>query len=64
MKKFFLSVEFQGFFKEILRMIQGRFRAVQMKFPWCFKKVSRVLQKVFGVLRALQGCVKKVSRMF
>ena len=49
MKEFFFSQEFQGFFKEVLRMIQGRFRAVQMKFPWCFKKVSSVLQKVFGV---------------
>ena len=41
--------DFEGFFKEVLRMIQGRFRAVQMKFPWCCKKVSRALQKVFGM---------------
>ena len=40
---------FKGFFKEVLKMIQGRFRSVQMKFPWCFNKVSSVLQKVFGV---------------
>ena len=39
--------EFEGFFKEVLRMIQGRFRAVKMKFPWCHKKVSRVLQGCF-----------------
>ena len=28
--------EFQGCFKEVLRIIQVSFRAVYMKFPWCF----------------------------
>ena len=32
-----------------------------MKFPWCFKKVSRVLQKVFSVF---QGLVESISRVF
>ena len=35
-------------------MIQGCFRAVLMKFPWCLKKPSRVLQKKFLV------CFKEV----
>ena len=40
---------FQGYFKEVLMKIQGHFRAVLMKFSWCFKKISRGLQKVFSV---------------
>ena len=41
-----------------------------MKFPWCFKKVSSVLQKSFwcgslrGVLKAFQAFFKKLARMF
>ena len=38
---------FKGVLREFLEIIQGSFRAVQMQFPWCFKKVSRVLQKCF-----------------
>ena len=32
-----------------------------MKFSWCFKNVSRVLQKVFSVF---QGLVESISRVF
>ena len=41
-----------------------------MEFPWCLKKVSRVLQKssqcgsLRGVLRAFQWCLKAVSMEF
>ena len=35
-----------------------------MKFPWCFKKVSSVMQKsVWCVSRKFQGCVERISRV-
>ena len=35
-----------------------------MKFPWCFKKVSSVMQKsVWCVSRKFQGCVESISRV-
>ena len=53
--------EFQGYFREVLRMIQGSFRDVYMKY---FKTVSSVLQSFWCASRQFQGCVESFSRVF
>ena len=63
-------------FRSSKEIIHGRFRVVQMKLPWCFKKISRVLQKVFsvevlgvcwehfkGVSRKFRGCFRSVFKV-
>ena len=52
--------EFRGCVKGILK----KFIDVKLKFSWCFKKVSRVLLKVFSVFQGRLKSLSSVSREF
>ena len=62
---------FQGCFKEVLRVIQGRlrgvpkdqgsFKGISRKIKGCFNEVLSVFQ---GCLREFPNCFKDVSRKF
>ena len=62
--------EFWSSFKGVSGGLQGRFRAVQMKFPWCFKKVFGVevlgvcWEHFKGVSRKLEGVLGVFLRLF
>ena len=45
-------------FQRRLRMVQGSFKAVQMKFPWCLKESFK------GVAKKFAWCFNEDCRVF
>ena len=57
-RQFKECLNFNGSFKEVLRVFQGCFKDVSRMFEGCFKSVSRKFQECFKEVSQL--CFKKV----